>query len=71
MENGIVNSYVINESENSPEIYFSHANGFNALTYSALLSKIKKNYQITSYDMRGHGETTLIADHNQMRSWLI
>ena len=71
MENGIVNSYVINESENSPEIYFSHANGFNALTYSSLLNKIKKNYQITSYDMRGHGETTLLADHNQMKSWLI
>ena len=56
MENGKVNSYVINESEKSPEIYFSHANGFNALTYSSLLKKIKKNYQITSYDMRGHGE---------------
>ena len=54
MENGKVNSYIINESENSPEIYFSHANGFNALTYSALLNKIKKNYQITSYDMRSH-----------------
>ena len=71
MENGKVNSYVINESEKSPEIYFSHANGFNALTYSSLLKKIIKYYQITSYDMRGHGETTLLADHNQMRSWLI
>ena len=71
IEDRKVNSYVMNESENSPEIYFSHANGFNALTYSSLLKKIKKNYQITSYDMRGHGKTTLLADYNQMRSWLI
>ena len=71
IEDRKVNSYVMNESENSPEIYFSHANGFNALTYSSLLKKIKKNYQITSYDMIGHGKTTLLADYNQMRSWLI
>ena len=71
IEDRKVNSYVMNESENSPEIYFSHANGFNALTYSSLLKKIKKNYQITSYDMRGQGKTTLLADYKQMRSWLI
>ena len=66
-----INSYVINESKNSPEIYFSHANGFNAMAYSSLLKKVKKKYQITSYDMRGHGKTTLLADHDQMNSWLI
>ena len=65
MENGIVNSYVINESENSPEIFFSHANGFNALTYSSLLNKIKKNYQITSYDMRAVSYTHLTLPTNR------
>ena len=71
IENNKINSYVINENESSPEIYFSHANGFNALTYSSLLKKVKKKYQITSYDMRGHGKTTLLADHDQMKSWFI
>ena len=64
-----VNTYLINKNSNLQEIYFSHANGFNALTYSSLVSKIKNDYQIISYDMRGHGNTSLPADHSQMKSW--
>ena len=64
-----VNTYLINKNSDLQEIYFSHANGFNALTYSSLVNKIKNDYQIISYDMRGHGNTSLPADHSQMKSW--
>lgn len=66
-----VNSYIRDLSDNSPEIYFSHANGFNALSYSSLLKKINKDYQVISYDMRGHGLTTLPANPEEMKSWFV
>lgn len=64
-----INFYIVNESEHLPKIYFSHANGFNALTYSSLISKIKNDHQVISYDMRGHGSTTLPANHYELKSW--
>ena len=69
INNHQINSYIANEDENSNKIFFSHANGFNALTYKSLISKIKKKFEITAYDMRGHGWTTLPSDHQKLKSW--
>ena len=50
-------------------IYFSHANGFCGQVYKSLLNQINKDYEVITYDMRGHGDTNLIADHSKLKSW--
>ena len=50
-------------------LYFSHANGFCGQVYTDLLNKIDNSYEVITYDMRGHGETDLIADSNKLKSW--
>jgi pimeloyl-ACP methyl ester carboxylesterase len=50
-------------------LYFSHANGFCGQAYTDLLNKIDNSYEVITYDMRGHGETDLIADSNKLKSW--
>ena len=50
-------------------LYFSHANGFCGQVYTDLLNKIDNAYEVITYDMRGHGETNLIADSNKLKSW--
>ena len=63
------NAYGINHELNQPGIYFSHANGFNGLTYKTLLNKISPNQKITSYDLRGHGKSTVPAEPEKLKSW--
>ena len=50
-------------------LYFSHANGFCGQAYTDLLNKIDNSYEVITYDMRGHGETDLIADSRKLKSW--
>ena len=50
-------------------LYFSHANGFCGQAYTDLLNKIDNSYEVITYDMRGHGETDLIADSKKLKSW--
>ena len=56
-----IQTYNLHENSNK-QFYFSHANGFNGLTYQKLLRNISKEFRVTTYDMRGHGDTTLKAD---------
>ena len=63
------NAYGINHELNQPGIYFSHANGFNGLTYKTLLNKISPNQKIISYDLRGHGKSTVPAEPEKLKSW--
>jgi pimeloyl-ACP methyl ester carboxylesterase len=63
------NAYGINHELNQPGIYFSHANGFNGLTYKTLLNKISPNQKIISYDLRGHGKSTVPAKPERLKSW--
>ena len=63
------NAYGINHELNQPGIYFSHANGFNGLTYKTLLNKISLNQKIISYDLRGHGKSTVPAEPEKLKSW--
>jgi pimeloyl-ACP methyl ester carboxylesterase len=52
-------------------VLFTHANGFNALTYRSLLSGLAEELRVYATDLRGHGKTTLAANPKGMSSWLI
>ena len=71
LDNYEINSYIREQGNSLNDIYFSHANGFNALAYSSLIKNIDNDYQIIAYDMRGHGSTTLPAKQDEMKSWFI
>src|SRR5687768_14473986 len=43
------------------DVVFSHANGFNALTYRTILAPLAADLRILAYDLRGHGASTLPA----------
>lgn len=52
------------------DVIFSHANGFNALTYRSILQPLAGQMRILAVDQRGHGETRTPADAQAWRrSW--
>jgi pimeloyl-ACP methyl ester carboxylesterase len=52
------------------DVIFSHANGFNALTYRSILQPLATEMRILAVDQRGHGESRLPADAQAYRrSW--
>lgn len=53
----------------NPDVVFSHATGFNAYTYRALLSPLGDRYQVWALDARGHGLTSLPAGTFGYTSW--
>jgi len=55
----------------APVLVFSHANGFNASTYRALLQPLTGRFRIIAWDMRGHGETTLPLETARLRGWRV
>jgi pimeloyl-ACP methyl ester carboxylesterase len=57
--------------ENAPVLHWAHANGFNGQTYAPLLSQLSDRFHVYAWDARGHGQTTLVADPDQMRDWNI
>ena len=62
-----IQTYHLNNNSNK-QFYFSHANGFNGQTYQSLLKNISKEFRISTYDMRGHGDTMLEADPKKLES---
>ena len=52
------------------DLIFLHANGFNALTYRAILEPLADRAHILAVDMRGHGRSTLETRTEGRRSWL-
>lgn len=52
-------------------VLFTHANGFNALTYAPILGPLTDRAHIMAGDLRGHGATTLLADPEAHTSWTI
>jgi pimeloyl-ACP methyl ester carboxylesterase len=46
-------------AERPVDVVFSHANGFNARTYRAVLSPLAAEVRILAIDLRGHGASTL------------
>ena len=67
-EDSLIQTYHLNERSDK-KFYFSHANGFNGLSYQSLLKKISNEFSVSTYDMRGHGDTTLTADPKKLKSW--
>jgi pimeloyl-ACP methyl ester carboxylesterase len=55
----------------APLLVFAHANGFNALTYRALLGPLADRFRIVVPDMRGHGLTTLKTDPALVSGWRV
>lgn len=51
------------------DIIFSHANGFNALTYRSILAPLSGEFRILALDMRGHGATRLPTDTAERTDW--
>jgi pimeloyl-ACP methyl ester carboxylesterase len=52
-----------------PALHFAHANGFNALTYRALLEPLSRRFRIYASDLRGHGFSTLPARPGMAKGW--
>ncbi len=50
----------------APWVHFAHANGFNAQTYVRLLEPLSDRLNLVAWDARGHGQTTLLANPEQM-----
>ncbi len=55
----------------APRLHFSHANGFNAESYRALLTPLQGRFCVTAADLRGHGLTTLTAEPGMQTRWTI
>jgi len=53
----------------NPDIVFSHATGFNALTYRSLLAPLGEKFHVLALDARGHGRTELPAKLWGYTSW--
>jgi pimeloyl-ACP methyl ester carboxylesterase len=51
------------------DIVFSHANGFNALTYRTILQPVADRRRILAYDLRGHGATDLPTETEGRQDW--
>ena len=53
----------------APLLHFTHATGFDAQTYQALLTPLQGRFRVTAADMRGHGFSTLPAHPGPQASW--
>lgn len=52
------------------DVVFSHANGFNGLTYRSILAPLAGELRILVVDARGHGASTLPADGEGWSGWM-
>lgn len=51
------------------DLVFLHANGFNALTYRAILASLADEMRVLAIDQRGHGATTLATRLEGRSNW--
>ena len=51
------------------DLVFVHANGFNALTYRAVMAPMAERFRILMPDLRGHGRTGLPVQTAGRRGW--
>ena len=55
-----------------PPLLFHHATGFNAQTYRVLIEAVRSALgpiEVWALDARGHGQTSVAADPDKLRSW--
>ncbi len=53
------------------DVLFLHANGFNAQTYSELLSPLAERIHVVASDARGHGQSELPAEPGLAKGWTV
>jgi pimeloyl-ACP methyl ester carboxylesterase len=58
---GSVSAYELGPADRPVDVVFSHANGFNALTYRTILAPLADARRVLAYDFRGHGGSDLPA----------
>jgi pimeloyl-ACP methyl ester carboxylesterase len=51
------------------DLIFSHANGFNAVTYRSILAPLASSFRILAPDLRGHGHSALPTVMEGRRDW--
>ena len=60
-----------NNDSTLPGFQFSHATGFNSLTYKKLLEPLSNDFHIRAIDARGHGFTETEAIPEKMYNWAV
>ena len=60
-----------NDESELPGFQFSHATGFNSLTYRKLLEPLSNEFHIRAIDARGHGFTETEAIPKKMYDWVV
>jgi len=63
-----VHHWTSNE-QHKPKLHWAHANGFNAKTYTPLLSELTNQFDVMAWDMRGHGESRSAGNPKTFRGW--
>ncbi len=69
MPDGTLSALHFGDRTQPVKLVFLHANGFNGLSYRALLEPL--GVHTMALDLRGHGFSTLPADPDRLSSWLI
>lgn len=52
-----------------PALHWAHATGFNAKTYTPLLQQLVPHFSVSSWDMRGHGDSRRAGNPRTFRGW--
>jgi pimeloyl-ACP methyl ester carboxylesterase len=69
LRDGQISALHFGRTSNPIKLVFCHANGFNALSYRAVLAPL--GVHAVAIDMRGHGFSKLPADPDALESWTI
>ena len=69
MPDGTLSALHFGDRTQPVKLVFLHANGFNGLSYRALLEPL--GVHAVALDLRGHGFSTLPADPDKLSSWLV
>lgn len=66
---GVVAGIEFGSPDRPVDVIFSHANGFNALTYRSILEPLGERLRILAIDMRGHGASSVPAVIEGRKGW--
>jgi pimeloyl-ACP methyl ester carboxylesterase len=69
LRDGQISALHFGRISNPIKLVFCHANGFNALSYRAVLAPL--GVHAIAIDMRGHGFSKLPADPDKLENWTI
>ena len=69
LTDGDLSALDFGDADRPVDIIFSHANGFNAMTYRSILAPLAASLRILAIDQRGHGDSKLPADAEGRHDW--